>query len=194
MPWSYLLVAIARDLMRPLCRDDVLGLFFFQAEDGIRDDLVTGVQTCDLPIWLRLRDAAEAPPSNFALVRSGTGIGVGLVLGGEVYRGTGGGEGLAGEFGHMTIVAGGKQCRDRKSTRLNSSHQIISYGVFCLKKKVVHGRVADAHSGEGTAARGDAAGARSVARAVEHDPPIRVEGDVLTWHGTASDLSQSAAA
>src|SRR5258708_11802583 len=31
------------------------------------------------------------------------------------------------------------QCRseypDRKSTRLNSSHQIISYAVFCLKKK-----------------------------------------------------------
>src|SRR5258708_15157991 len=25
--------------------------FFFQAEDGIRDDLVTGVQTCALPIW-----------------------------------------------------------------------------------------------------------------------------------------------
>src|SRR5258708_25880897 len=26
-------------------------------------------------------------------------------------------------------------CGDRKSTRLNSSHQIISYAVFCLKKK-----------------------------------------------------------
>src|SRR5258708_16109305 len=26
--------------------------FFFQAEDGIRDDLVTGVQTCALPIYL----------------------------------------------------------------------------------------------------------------------------------------------
>ena len=26
--------------------------FFFQAEDGIRDDLVTGVQTCALPICL----------------------------------------------------------------------------------------------------------------------------------------------
>src|SRR5438552_14384105 len=25
--------------------------------------------------------------------------------------------------------------RDRKSTRLNSSHQITSYAVFCLKKK-----------------------------------------------------------
>src|SRR5258708_12926085 len=30
-----------------LCR---LMFFFFQAEDGIRDDLVTGVQTCALPI------------------------------------------------------------------------------------------------------------------------------------------------
>src|SRR5258708_23747574 len=27
------------------------------------------------------------------------------------------------------------QGKDRKSTRLNSSHQIISYAVFCLKKK-----------------------------------------------------------
>src|SRR5438034_9172926 len=26
-------------------------------------------------------------------------------------------------------------CRDRKSTRLNSSHTVISYAVFCLKKK-----------------------------------------------------------
>ena len=28
----------------------VVCVFFFQAEDGIRDDLVTGVQTCALPI------------------------------------------------------------------------------------------------------------------------------------------------
>src|SRR5256885_12711661 len=28
--------------------------------------------------------------------------------------------------------------RDRKSTRLNSSHLVISYAVFCLKKKKVH--------------------------------------------------------
>src|SRR5687768_18272744 len=27
-------------------------------------------------------------------------------------------------------------CRDRKSTRLNSSHGYISYAVFCLKKKI----------------------------------------------------------
>src|SRR5947208_8613668 len=29
--------------------------FFFQAEDGIRDDLVTGVQTCALPISQEIR-------------------------------------------------------------------------------------------------------------------------------------------
>src|SRR5574340_1328820 len=28
-----------------------VSFFFFQAEDGIRDLLVTGVQTCALPIW-----------------------------------------------------------------------------------------------------------------------------------------------
>src|SRR5438034_7915412 len=28
-----------------------------------------------------------------------------------------------------------EQGRDRKSTRLNSSHTVISYAVFCLKKK-----------------------------------------------------------
>src|SRR5438034_4905986 len=39
-----------------------------------------------------------------------------------------------------TIPSGKKHCasrpmRDRKSTRLNSSHTVISYAVFCLKKK-----------------------------------------------------------
>src|SRR5256885_12124884 len=31
--------------------------------------------------------------------------------------------------------AGQPDCTDRKSTRLNSSHLVISYAVFCLKKK-----------------------------------------------------------
>src|SRR5256885_8682178 len=29
---------------------------------------------------------------------------------------------------------------DRKSTRLNSSHLVISYAVFCLKKKILHAK------------------------------------------------------
>src|SRR5258708_14006334 len=37
-------------------------VFFFQAEDGIRDDLVTGVQTCALPISRdRVGPGADAP-------------------------------------------------------------------------------------------------------------------------------------
>src|SRR2546426_8949023 len=39
----------------------------------------------------------------------------------------------------MLIQAGGPEAgtflEDRKSTRLNSSHLVISYAVFCLKKK-----------------------------------------------------------
>src|SRR5258708_15682483 len=41
-----------------------------------------------------------------------------------------GGKGTAG----MVDLA--RKAKDRKSTRLNSSHQIISYAVFCLKKKI----------------------------------------------------------
>src|SRR3712207_8917696 len=43
---------------------DVL-FFFFQAEDGIRDIGVTGVQTCALPIWVILVAPGVSPlPSN----------------------------------------------------------------------------------------------------------------------------------
>src|SRR5437762_10843648 len=46
--------------------------FFFQAEDGIRDTSVTGVQTCALPIWLRGRDVpvlcwSPVPPRRHAI-------------------------------------------------------------------------------------------------------------------------------
>src|SRR3712207_7763179 len=36
---------------------------------------------------------------------------------------------------HRPLVARWRDHRDRKSTRLNSSHANISYAVFCLKKK-----------------------------------------------------------
>src|SRR5258708_19787997 len=38
--------------------------FFFQAEDGIRDDLVTGVQTCALPILPGLSNLWVQPIRN----------------------------------------------------------------------------------------------------------------------------------
>src|SRR5256885_14569642 len=36
---------------------------------------------------------------------------------------------------HITVLESGWLAGDRKSTRLNSSHLVISYAVFCLKKK-----------------------------------------------------------
>src|SRR3712207_8510670 len=39
------------------------------------------------------------------------------------------------EDAHARGVVGQRLERDRKSTRLNSSHANISYAVFCLKKK-----------------------------------------------------------
>ncbi len=59
---------------------------------------------------MKLRQSTDNFLNNFILVRSGTGIGVGLVIDDEIYRGTGRSQGFAGEFGHMTIVAGGKAC------------------------------------------------------------------------------------
>src|SRR2546430_8191113 len=85
--------------------------FFFQAEDGIRDLTVTGVQTCALPIcsagWTIFRyPEGTSLPSATATMSSGP------------------------KIAQSTIPP-----IDRKSTRLNSSHSQISYAVFCLKKK-----------------------------------------------------------
>src|SRR2546429_1250576 len=87
--------------------DSVLYLFFFffQAEDGIRDVAVTGVQTCALPI----SQPRRAPADRLRLHRPPGGCGPAAR---DRMRG-----------------------QDRKSTRLNSSHGYISYAVFCLKKK-----------------------------------------------------------
>src|SRR5256885_10546642 len=73
--------------------------FFFQAEDGIRDYKVTGVQTCALPI----------APFSASCASSQT-------------------------FRRCCVISRSMKA-DRKSTRLNSSHLVISYAVFCLKKK-----------------------------------------------------------
>src|SRR5256885_2670222 len=43
------------------------------------------------------------------------------------------GAAIAARAGYQSIVVPGGL--DRKSTRLNSSHLVISYAVFCLKKK-----------------------------------------------------------
>src|SRR5256886_11594458 len=103
--------------------------FFFQAEDGIRDLTVTGVQTCALPIcgtaarapfrwWRRTRRASSGPRS---AGRPGTWRSPRRSPGARRRRTTG---------------SGRTRSRDRKSTRLNSSHSPISYAVFCLRQQL----------------------------------------------------------
>src|SRR5690348_17758809 len=99
--------------------------FFFQAEDGIRDGRVTGVQTCALPI--------------FGLALTFDEFGMWFHLGGA-YSQRASFDAVAiivGLLGLLSIAPTIRHFRwkDRKSTRLNSSHPSTSYAVFCLKKK-----------------------------------------------------------
>src|SRR2546426_9247380 len=89
--------------------------FFFQAEDGIRDYKVTGVQTCALPILIEEYRFSGDGSKLLLFTHSA-----------RVWR-----QNTKGTF-YVWDLAGK---RDRKSTRLNSSHLVISYAVFCLKKK-----------------------------------------------------------
>lgn len=53
------------------------------------------------------RFGAAAGESDFAYVKVGTGIGCGLVINGEIYRGS---SGVAGEIGHFTVAEDGLLC------------------------------------------------------------------------------------
>src|SRR6266850_5383224 len=55
----------------------MIGFFFFQAEDGIRDYKVTGVQTCALPIFQRPRKRTGPCTTNIPASGRGT-VAVGL--------------------------------------------------------------------------------------------------------------------
>ena len=58
-------------------------------------------------IWAEYRFGAGRGESHLVMVNLGTGIGGGLVLGGQVFRGR---HGIAGEFGHMQVVPNGIRC------------------------------------------------------------------------------------
>src|SRR2546430_5178878 len=101
-------------------------LFFFQAEDGIRDLTVTGVQTCALPIYLLGGRVSAHHDEELGRSRHGHGTQDTFVRPMRIFSGIQ----PTGEK-HLGNYIGA----DRKSTRLNSSHSQISYAVFCLKKK-----------------------------------------------------------
>src|SRR3989449_6990980 len=105
-------------------------VFFFQAEDGIRDVAVTGVQTCALPIFVPTYPAdwawdtlqVEGPVAR-------TAEDVALML--QAVAGPSPLSPLAQPTAGRNFVAAAAR-GDRKSTRLNSSHGYISYAVFCF--------------------------------------------------------------
>src|SRR2546430_6759788 len=103
--------------------------FFFQAEDGIRDLTVTGVQTCALPILLTGRTISHYHPHLFP--QSETKFSTtwsALSTRRSLTRTRQSSSSLEKRLMKSAVL-------DRKSTRLNSSHSQISYAVFCLKKK-----------------------------------------------------------
>src|SRR3712207_8619261 len=111
---------------------DTHKFFFFQAEDGIRDIGVTGVQTCALPILGKGSKGDKkqtGPPQMQTLLPSQ----------GNHRLNAKTAQQLAVDVSKAHIGQGVRspkiQSTDRKSTRLNSSHANISYAVFCLKKK-----------------------------------------------------------
>src|SRR5690625_6400132 len=57
------------------------------------------------------------------------------------------------------LERGTRRDRDRKSTRLNSSHVAISYAVFCLKKKKDQKETEKIETAENTKAKDHAEGA-----------------------------------
>src|SRR5438105_7539773 len=90
-------------------------VFFFQAEDGIRDPLVTGVQTCALPIWRR-PDRRDVPRDRADGALQGED---GPLFGQCDYhrhRRTGGGHGATGlRWTRSEERRVGKECRSRWS-------------------------------------------------------------------------------
>src|SRR3712207_7839480 len=109
-------------------------LFFFFFNDTATTEIYTLSLHDALPILIQGTGAAVFPLS-FAIIRDEfpperVGVGIGTMS--SVF-GVGGGVGLL--------------MRDRKSTRLNSSHANISYAVFCLKKKKYEAG-AGRHAGE----------------------------------------------
>src|SRR5690625_6672329 len=124
---------------------------FFQAEAGIRDGHVTGVQTCALPISTSSspsrprrghRHGTPPPPTPSGATPEPNGSRAPAPAQRSLESAVGGRGRRSGPPLRAQAEGGLDQpppaCPtlggDRKSTRLNSSHVATSYAVFCLTK------------------------------------------------------------
>src|SRR5690606_27035409 len=166
---------------------------FFQAEDGIRDFHVTGVQTCALPIYVPIRDllekAWERPVmidndanvaalgeawsgagtgvSDLVCITLGTGVGGGVIAGGRLIHGVGG---AAGEIGHIRIEEGGALCGCGQRGCLETIASATGI-VRMVKEMVSSGR----ETALAAAVRADTLSTRNVFREMEAGDPVAEE-------------------
>ena len=103
-------------------------------EDPEATTRVGGIKHCvdaraSLPAHRQETCSEEAPILRDAKLQALTRLAIGL-LAQEVMEAL---RDVAGEAGLVDVK---EVLLDRKSTRLNSSHALISYAVFCLKKKI----------------------------------------------------------
>src|SRR2546429_3640333 len=113
----------------------ILTSFFFQAEDGIRDVAVTGVQTCALPICFPYGIGSASSKCEVSMKLTGAEILCEVLtrLGVREIFGYPGGatppvyDALGKSKLHHILLRHEQLRLDRKSTRLNSSHGYIPY-------------------------------------------------------------------
>src|SRR2546422_1681943 len=89
--------------------------FFFQAEDGIRDVAVTGVQTCALPIYFNFGNASHQirrPPASLREIPLHGLLPKAEIAKGELVRDLDGNEVTANRSEERRV---GKECRSRWS-------------------------------------------------------------------------------
>src|SRR5699024_11374903 len=110
--------------------------FFFQAEDGIRDRNVTGVQTCALPILKYILDVRDFPDSpykdlfvkDFSVIENDPEV--------DVVVETIGGAKVALDFTQRALKAG-------KSV-VSSNKELVEIGRASCRERVEKGEVGDA--------------------------------------------------
>src|SRR2546430_12074089 len=94
-----------------------VGFFFFQAEDGIRDLTVTGVQTCALPISLRSGQADEISRALDELQQAYSAAGASLYA---AQRGAGGGPAPGAEQ-----PSGAEPAGEKKENVVDADYEIV---------------------------------------------------------------------
>lgn len=128
-----------------------------------------------------LHFGAAARGQNTLVMALGTGIGAGMLMGGEIYRGS---FGVAPEFGHLTVVPDGRPCDCGKRgclERYCSGTGLVTTAVELLATSDARHSVLAAES---DADPGSLTGRRVAAAAADGDPvAIAAFADLARWLG-----------